>query len=233
MIEIKNISKAYSNISALKNVNLNFKRGSFTLIVGPNASGKSTLLKSILSLINYSGNIYIDSTNIFQNEMYKQKIGYMPQNFSFPDNLTVGELFDFIQSLRNRNFEDVELLETYDIRKLFNQKIKNLSGGTKQKVSASIAFLFNPSILILDEPTAGLDPAACKILKEKLLQENDRGKTILITSHVVSDFESIATDVILLIDAELKYHGKIETLLNNTNTKNLESALALCINGNL
>jgi Cu-processing system ATP-binding protein len=205
MIKLININKKYGPIIALQNITLEIKEGSTTYIIGPNASGKTTLIKLLLGLIKPTiGDIYIKGIKLNGNYQYKENIGYMPQIASYPENLTVEEVFKMLKELRyNHSKYDDELVEKFNLSKEFNKHLKTLSGGTKQKVSASIAFLLNPEILILDEPTAGRDPLASKILKEKILDENRKGKTIIFTSHILSELEEMATDFIFLLDGKL------------------------------
>ena len=226
MIKFENISKSFSGLKALDDINLILKPKTFNLLVGPNASGKSTLIKSILGLVNVNGNLSVENKNIRNTFEYRNKIGYMPQSFSFPANLTVNEILELVKSLRSNKIYDEEILYKFQIDKIGSKKLINLSGGTKQKVNAAIAFLFDPEILILDEPTAGLDMISSNILKEKLIGENQKGKTILVTSHVFSEFESIAENIILLSEGKLNHFGLIKDLLNLTNVTKLEKALA-------
>lgn len=229
MIEAKNINKYFGNLHVLNNININLKSGSFTLLAGPNASGKSTLIKSLLQLVNFDGEFIVNEHKIHNSITYKEIIGYMPQNICFPENLTVKEIFDFVKSLRKSVCYDYELFDDYELDRHSEKKLKNLSGGTRQKVNAALAFLFDPKILLLDEPTAGLDPVASDLFKQKVLKENSRGKTILITSHQVSEFENFANEIILLIDGVIKYYGSIKELILKTSEQNLEKALARCI----
>jgi Cu-processing system ATP-binding protein len=121
---------------------------------------------------------------------------------------------------------DNELFESFDLGKISNKRMSTLSGGTRQKVSASLAFLFQPQVLILDEPTAGLDPVASEILKEKIRKEKEKGKLILITSHILSDLDDIITEVIYLQDGSLVFHKSLENLKKDTGKDRLSGAIA-------
>jgi Cu-processing system ATP-binding protein len=104
--------------------------------------------------------------------------------------------------------------------------MRTLSGGTRQKVSASLAFLFDPEVLILDEPTAGLDPVASEILKEKIIKEKQKGKLVLITSHVLSELDDLVTQVVYMQDGKLRFHKSIEALQQETGEEKLNKAIA-------
>ncbi len=217
MINLINITKNYGNIIALNNLSLEITTGSITFIIGPNASGKTTLIKLILGLIKpTSGELFINDTKLNGDCNYRNNIGYMPQNANFPENLKVIEIFNMLKELRNHkpNYDE-ELIEKFKLQNEFNKQIKNLSGGTKQKVNASLAFLFNPDLLILDEPTAGLDPYASKILKEKIIYENQKGKTIIFTSHILNELDDLATDFVFILDGRLVMRKKKEEINKN------------------
>ncbi|MDQ7816358.1 MAG: ABC transporter ATP-binding protein [Melioribacteraceae bacterium] len=234
MIEIRDLSKKFGFIDALNNISLNIRKGTITYLVGPNASGKSTLIKSILGLVKpTSGLITIDKEVLNGNYLYRAKIGYMPQVANFPENLTVKEILNMIKSLRDGIITyDEELISQFKLEKEFDKRLKNLSGGTKQKVNAVIAFLFCSEILILDEPTAGLDPVSSSILKDKIIGENKKGKTVIFTSHILSELEELAEDVIFLLEGEIRFTGTINNLISSTNKHNLERAIASIMNGN-
>ncbi len=234
MIKIDNLSKKFGSLDALKNVSVEISKGSINYLVGPNASGKTTLIKSILGLVKpTSGDIHLDGEKLNGNYSYREKIGYMPQIASFPENLTVNEIISMIKDFReNIKTYDEELIEKFKLRKEFKKRLINLSGGTRQKVNACIAFLFNPEILILDEPTAGLDPVSSSILKDKIVQENKNGRTIIFTSHILSELEELAEQVIFLLEGEVRFNGTIGNLINSTDKQNLERAIASIMSGN-
>lgn len=234
MITINDLTKRYGTLSALKNISIVINDGSITYLVGPNASGKTTLIKLILGLVKpTNGFITIDNERLNGNHSYRSKIGYMPQIASFPENLTVLEILKMMKNLREDLTEyDNELIELFNLEKEYDKRLKNLSGGTKQKVNAVIAFLFNPEILILDEPTAGLDPVSSSILKDKILKENKNGKTIIFTSHILSELEELAQDVIFLLEGESRFKGTITELIGSTGQQNLERAIASIMKGN-
>src|SRR5215203_1096914 len=201
MIRLENLKKRFKKLQALDDINALFSSGQVVSLIGPNGSGKTTLIKSILGMVKPdSGKIFVDEQLINGDPTYRNKIGYMPQIGRYPDNMKVGQLFDMLKNIRNTdgNQTDEALIEKFELKKIFEKPMRTLSGGTRQKVSAAVAFLFNPSILILDEPTAGLDPLASEILKEKIIEEKKKGKLILISSHILSDLDDLVTQVIYM-----------------------------------
>ncbi len=120
----------------------------------------------------------------------------------------------------------MELYEAYQLNKILDKRMRTLSGGTTQKVSAALAFMFNPSVYILDEPTAGLDPIASEILKEKMLREKAKGRLIIITSHLLSDLDELISEIIFMQDGELLIHQAIEQLKTNTGEQKISKAIA-------
>jgi len=227
MIKIKNLEKYYSKLHVLKNIDLSIEQGKITYLVGPNGSGKSTLIKSILGLIKkYDGTISINGQIINEDSEYRNLIGYMPQSASFPENLTVKDIIKLVKEIRYQNIYDEELLTKFVLSKEMNKRLKNLSGGTIQKVNAALAFLFDPQILILDEPTSGLDPVSSNILKDKIIDENKKGKTILFTSHIISELEDLAQNIAFILDGKIWFSGSKNELIKIAGESNLERSVA-------
>lgn len=228
IIKIEKLEKRFGKLQVLDQVDLQIQKGKITAIVGPNGSGKTTLIKSILGLVKPDGgNIYINDQRLNGDWQYRKHIGYMPQIASFPENLRVEEILYMVKDLRKQeNQLDEELLLTFALENEMSKPLRTLSGGTRQKVSATIAFLFNPDILILDEPTAGLDPAASSKLKQKIFTEKSRGKTIILTSHIMSEVEQMAEDLAFLLEGKVHFYGAISDLKINTGEVNLERSIA-------
>lgn len=229
MIIASNVSKRFGKLKALDDVSVSCNKGECIALIGPNGSGKTTLIKSILGMvIPDSGFITFNSKNILHDWNYRQHIGYMPQIGRYPDNMTIGQVLDMMKDIRSRKntSTDEELIETFELASMFNKRMRTLSGGTRQKVSAALAFLFDPDVLILDEPTAGLDPLSSELLKEKIIAEKKKGKLILVTSHVLSELDDLITQVIYMQEGKLRFHKSIEGLYQETGETKLNRAIA-------
>ncbi len=234
MIEIINLSKKFGRTNVLKNINLKIDSGKVTAIVGPNSSGKTTLIKSILGLVKKTeGEILIDGISINGNYNYRNKIGYMPQTAKYPDNLTAKELLSLVEDLRKNSDElSANLIDTFNLKNELDKPIKTLSGGTKQKVSALICFAFNPQIYFLDEPTAGLDPVSSSHFKDLVAEEKAMKKTIILTSHLMNEIQELADELFFLLEGEIKYKGSVNSVLENTKETKLERAIAKLMSRN-
>jgi Cu-processing system ATP-binding protein len=228
MIEIKNIYKKFGKLEVLNDVNLTFNKGECIALIGPNGCGKTTLIKSILGMvIPTKGDILFDNKSVLDQFQYRAQIGYMPQIGRYPDYMTVGQIIEMIKKIRNSDAVlDEDLIKAFELEKIFDKQMRTLSGGTTQKVSAILAFLFNPDVLILDEPTAGLDPLASEILKEKIIKEREKGKLILITSHLLSELDDMISQIIFMQDGRVHFHKTIADLLESTNEKKISKAIA-------
>lgn len=225
MITIKNLNKFYGRQHVLHDINLQLEQGQCIGFVGPNGCGKTTLMKCILGLVTpQSGEVLVDGMNVQENPSYRRHIGFMPQNSCFPENMSVGETFGTIRDVRKDSDNlDKELYEAFEIEVIAGKKTKTLSGGTSQKVNAALAFLFNPDILILDEPTASLDPIAASILKDKIVRE--KNKLVFITSHILSELEGIATHIIFMEEGHILFFKPVEQLLRETCQDNVSQAV--------
>jgi Cu-processing system ATP-binding protein len=228
MIEIKNISKKFGKIEVLKNINISCREGNCIALIGPNGCGKTTLIKSILGMVIPDiGEIIFNGKSIYNDFSYRNEIGYMPQIGRYPENMNIGQVIEMIKQLRKSNTSiDDDLINQFHLNKLFNKKMRTLSGGTTQKVSATLAFLFNPKVLILDEPTAGLDPLASEVLKEKIIEEKKKGKLVLITSHLLSELDELITQLIFMQDGNVVFHKSIDDLKNETGEEKISKSIA-------
>ncbi len=228
MIEINQLHKSFGKLKVLNNINLTFNSGDCIALIGPNGCGKTTLIKSILGMvIPDKGNIKVNGNLISKDYKYREQIGYMPQIGRYPDNMTIGHIIEMIKDIRKTNQKlDEDLFNQFLLKNMFDKKMRTLSGGTTQKVSATIAFLFNPNILILDEPTAGLDPLASETLKEKIIAEKQKGKLILITSHLLSELDELISHVVFMNEGQVKFHKTIEDLKNTTGEQKISKAIA-------
>lgn len=218
MIEIKNISKSFGKLKVLDQINLELNKGECIALIGPNGCGKTTLIKSILGMVlPDEGEILFDGIETKSDNEYRRRIGYMPQIGRYPENMTIGQITDMIKGIRNQEEAlDEDLYKQFSIHQMLDKRMRTLSGGTTQKVSAMLSFLFRPEVLILDEPTAGLDPIAAEILKEKIIDAKNRNCLILITSHLLSELESLVSQVIFMQDGKVVFHQKVDDLKSRT-----------------
>ncbi|KAB7726820.1 ATP-binding cassette domain-containing protein [Rudanella paleaurantiibacter] len=234
MITVTKLEKSYGRLKVLQPLSATFQAEQAVSLIGPNGSGKTTFIKSILGLVvPDAGEISFLGEPIRGGWQYRRDIGYMPQIGRYPDNMKIRQVFAMMKDLRGTNqspaqsnYLDEELIRAFGLPALFDKTMQSLSGGTRQKVSACLAFLFDPKVLILDEPTAGLDPLASEILKDKILKEKAKGKLILITSHVLSDLDELTTDVMYLQDGQLQFFKPVEWLQDITGEVKLGRAIA-------
>ena len=228
MIEIKNLTKKFNKFTALNQVNIRFNDGHSVALIGPNGCGKTTLIKCILGLnVVEDGDILVNNESVKEHYLYRKNIGYMPQIGRYPENMTIAQTIQMIKDTRkvSENELDTELLEAFELKSIFDKKMRTLSGGTTQKVSAVLAFLFNPGIIILDEPTAGLDPLASEILKNKIIKEKNKGKLIIITSHLLSELDDIVSEIVFMNEGKVIVHQSVEELMNERKTEKISESI--------
>jgi len=228
MIIANNVNKSFGKLQVLKDVSVNCEEGECIALIGPNGSGKTTFIKCLLGMVvPDSGFITFKGSNIIHDWQYRKHIGYMPQIGRYPDNMTMAQLFEMMKDIRKqKNNIDEELIHAFGLDKLMQKRMRTLSGGTRQKVSAALAFLFNPDVLILDEPTAGLDPVASEILKEKVRSAKQKGRLILVTSHILRDLDDLISQVIYMQDGQLVFHKSIAAIREETGEEKLSRAIA-------
>ena len=228
MIEIKNLTKKFNKFTALNQVNIRFNDGHSVALIGPNGCGKTTLIKCILGLnVVEDGDILVNNESVKEHYLYRKNIGYMPQIGRYPENMTIAQTIQMIKDTRkvSENELDTELLEAFELKSIFDKKMRTLSGGTTQKVSAVLAFLFNPGIIILDEPTAGLDPLASEILKNKIIKEKNKGKLIIITSHLLSELDDIVSEIVFMNEGKVIVHQSVEELMTERKTEKISESI--------
>ncbi|HSJ25311.1 MAG TPA: ABC transporter ATP-binding protein [Longimicrobiales bacterium] len=229
MIRIRGLRKSYGRTSVLDGVDLDIAAGQVTAILGPNGAGKTTLIKSCLGLVHPdAGEISIGGVSINGDAEYRRRIGYMPQVPRYPENLTVREILAMIRDLRGGNEGDLdtEMMDVFALETQMDKPFRALSGGNRQRVSAAIAFMFRPPLLFLDEPTAGLDPVASSTLKDRIRREKEQGRTVILTSHVMSEIEELADVVIYLLDGRIDFERSVNDLMHGTGEATLERAIA-------
>lgn len=234
MININDLNKTYGSLKVLDRINLDIHSGEAVGIVGPNGSGKTTLIKTILALVKPdNGDIYVNGTHLNGNWQYRSDIGYMQQIARYPENLTVAEVLEMVKDVREDSPElDTELIDTFQMESEMNKRIYALSGGNRQKLSAVLAFMFNPSILILDEPTAGLDPRASSQLKDKIEREKANGKTLILTSHIMDEIDFLTDRIVFLLEGRIQFDGPKEQIIQQSGEEVLERAIAQLMEDN-
>jgi Cu-processing system ATP-binding protein len=234
IVSARGITKRYGRLSVLAGVDLDIPPGLITAIVGPNASGKTTFNKIVLGLVRPDrGELRFDGTPVNGDAAYRARIGYMPQLARYPANLRGEDLVRMLADLRNSPTDRDEALFA-DLAlgaDVLRQPLRNLSGGMRQRINAALAFLFRPDLLILDEPTAGLDPISSSALKDKILRERTSGRTVIITSHVLSELEELADNVAFLLDGAVRFQGTPAVLRRETSQPTLERAIAHMMRG--
>ena len=236
MITLTTISKSFDEHHVLKDISLDFPSGTVTAVIGPNGSGKTTMMKSILGLVRPdAGRIEVDGTSAIGNAASRERMGYMAQIARYPENLTAQEVIDMVKGLRQigTNGAMQVLVERFDLSPHLNKPMRTLSGGTRQKVGAVIAMMYEPTSLLLDEPTAGLDPVASERLKEEIARHRDAGATVLITSHILSEIQELADRVAYIHEGAVLYTGNVENLLDRTESDTLQRAIARMMGGAL
>ncbi len=228
MIIASNVSKQFGKLKVLDNVSVTCLKGECIALIGPNGCGKTTLIKSILGMVVCdSGFITFNGKNIKHHWQYRENIGYMPQIGRYPDNMTIGQVLNMMKDIRSKNTAtDEDLVVQFGLNELLSKRMRTLSGGTRQKVSAALAFLFNPEVLILDEPTAGLDPVSSEIFKAKIITEKNKGKLVLITSHILSELDDLVSQVIYMQEGKVCFHKSINSLREDTGEEKLSKAIA-------
>ena len=225
MIEIRGLEKSFGKQQVLKGLDLRIKEGEICVVLGPNGSGKTTLIKCILGLVvPDKGSIHINGENIIGQWNYRKNIGYMSQIARFPENLKVKELISMIKDIREQDGYEKELIDIFQLQPELNKPLGHLSGGTRQKVNAVIALMFNSPLLICDEPTAGLDPVSLIQLKG-LIQKAKRNKqTILLITHIMSLVEEMADEIIFLLEGRIYFQGSAGELKQEQNEQDEHAA---------
>lgn len=228
MVSIENLHKKFGSNIVLEGLNLSIEDNGIVAVLGPNGSGKTTLIKSILGMvIPNSGTIKLDGKSVKNSWKYRNNIDYLPQIANFPSNLTVSELIKMMKDIRaKKTTDELRLIELFKMEPFLKEKLGNLSGGMKQKVNLLLTFMFDSPLIILDEPTSGLDPISHIRLKELIKAEKAKGKTILITSHIMSFVEEIADEIIFLLEGKIYFKGTISELRTKTNQPDFEHAIA-------
>lgn len=217
---LKNVSKSFADINAVDSVTYSMKKGVYGLL-GVNGAGKTTLMRMLCTIIQpTSGEITWNGKNIFyMGSSYRDVLGYLPQNFGYYPDLSVFDYMMYIASIKGIRQVDAKkriakLLDQVGLIKYQKRKMKNLSGGMIRRVGIAQAMLNHPQILILDEPTAGLDPNE-RIRFRNLISELADDRLVLLSTHIVSDVEYIANEIMLMKSGTFFYTGTSDELISS------------------
>ena len=222
-IVLKNVDKFYGNKQALKNISLKIEKGMFGLL-GRNGAGKTTLMKVITTLLpKSSGEITICNVDIKDSQKVREMIGYLPQDFSMYGNMTAYEAMDYLGVLSGmdkvtRKSRIPILLERVNLQNNMKTKVKAMSGGMKRRLGIAQAILHNPKILIVDEPTAGLDPEE-RVRFRNLLSEIADEMIVILSTHIVGDIEATCEKIAIMDEGEIIFEGTVTELLSRANGK--------------
>ena len=219
-LELDGLTKEFGDFTAVNHINLTMTNGVYGLL-GVNGAGKTTLMRMLCTLLKpTSGTICCNGKDIFNMDSeYRKLLGYLPQDFGFYPEFTVEDYLLYIAALKGirpvvAKKRVKELIAKVGLSKVANKKMKKLSGGMKRRAGIAQAMLNNPKILILDEPTAGLDPNE-RIRFRNLISELSEDRLVLLSTHIVSDIEYIANEIWLMKDGEILHKGSIEELINS------------------
>jgi len=226
-LAVAGLGKAFGPLQVLRGADLVLEAGRVTALVGPNAAGKSTLIKCVLGLVRPdTGTIRVMGEVVGADPHYRRFIGYMPQLPRFPENLTGAEVLELVTGLRGNREPATPSLPGMPAD-MMHRPVRTLSGGTRQKLNAMVAFQdADVPIVILDEPTASLDPLASSHLKDLVRARRDTGAAILLTSHVMSEVEELADHLVYLVDGRVRYAGTLDELRLRTGERRIERAIA-------
>ncbi|MRG62940.1 ATP-binding cassette domain-containing protein [Limosilactobacillus reuteri] len=228
-IKVENLSKNFKNKKALNNVSLDLQSGGLIGLIGPNGAGKSTLFNILTTLQKpTTGKIFLNNKDIVKNPSLMQKnMGFMPQKVPFLPNLTLKEYLNYIAGIkgipaRNAKMEIESLITKFNLLTVpKKQTLSHFSGGMIQRVGMCVALMGNPQIVVVDEPTAGLDPEE-RINLRNILSELATEKLVIMSTHIISDIEAVANKIIVLKDGKVKYDGSAIDLMSKA-SKNVWS----------
>lgn len=240
-LELKNINKHYEKTHALKDFSFAFENGVYALL-GPNGAGKSTLMSIVTDIINPDN----DGGKVLWNDVpiktlgkeYRKIIGFMPQQQELYSNMTAWDFMSYISSLKGiakkSAKEEIEnALKSVELEDSANKKIGSFSGGMKQRLLIAQTLLGNPELIIMDEPTAGLDPKQ-RVIVRRLTEKLGKDKIVIVSTHIISDIESIADNIVMIKQGSLIESGSVDELIQKVNSgeKNLENLYMQYYGGN-
>ena len=233
ILELKNLSKTYPNgVKALHNISINISSGMFGLL-GPNGAGKSSMMRTIATLQDPDkGSIFFDKLNILENSQeFRKKLGYLPQEFGVYPRISAEQLLDHIATLKGiTNKSERKNLVSYLLQKVNlydkrNKNVKGFSGGMKQRIGIAQALIGNPKVLIVDEPTAGLDPGERNRFYD-LISDVGENVIVILSTHIVDDVRELCTQMAIMNDGQIVFNGSPDEGINSLKGKVYEKQIA-------
>lgn len=229
-IILKDVSKFYGKKQALNSINLEIENGMFGLL-GRNGAGKTTLMKAITTLLSLSsGEITVCGVNVKQASKVREMIGYLPQDFSMYSNMSAYEAMDYLGVLsgldkKTRKERIPELLAKVNLNNNMKTKVKAMSGGMRRRLGIAQAILHNPKVLIVDEPTAGLDPEE-RVRFRNLLSKIAEDRIVILSTHIVEDIESTCENIVVMDEGKIVFKGTVIELLDRANGNIYEAKIS-------
>jgi len=236
MITINNLTKQYTSIKALDKINLSFEKGQIVFLVGPNGAGKSTLMKLMTGFIKPTeGEVLIDGKNVQEDRTSLTFLGYVPENAPLYPEMTVYEYIKFVAGLWQMKPVEFEtklrfVIENLQLEEVLNQKTETLSKGFKRRVAIAGALIHQPQILILDEPTEGLDPNQ-KYQIHQFIKEYGKNHLIIVSTHIMEEVEAVAERVVLIHKGHILWNGSPQDLKQIGSEGGLDNAFRLLTRG--
>lgn len=226
VLEVKNVSKCFGEIQAVCSVSFCAKKGEIIALLGPNGAGKSTLMNMVAGYLSpTSGNININNKDIKSDPLYAKKhTGFLPEGSPLYPDMQVKSFLYYMSELKGVSYEYADnAINISNLQKVTTQKIETLSKGYQRRVGFAQSILSSPALLLLDEPTDGLDPNQKDHIR-KLIKEMGKDKSIIISTHLLEEAETIADRIILMSNGKIKADGTLENILQQTKCPNLHKA---------
>lgn len=215
MLEVRHLCKSYGSKEVLKDISFTIPSGTICGLVGKNGAGKTTFFHSLLRFVSYEGEIILDKQSVTPDLF--SKIGYLPEERSLMPKLTIFEQVRYLASLKGMTSKEVAeklpvWMERLQVKGKMNDKIKSLSKGNQQKIQLIVTLIHQPSLIILDEPFSGLDPVNTDLLKRVILEEKERGATLIFSDHVMTNVEELCDQLLMIQDGQLVLNGGIQDI---------------------
>ena len=225
MIRYEGFAKAYGRILAVEGLDLEVRPGETLALIGPNGSGKTTTLKAAVGLLRPSrGRVLVDGVDAAKGAEARARLGYLPQRISFPEGVSAGETMRFYARLREGSVHDAErLLERVGLAGEAGRSTDGYSGGMRQRLGLAIAMLGRPRVLLLDEPSAALDPTGALLVRDLIAEIAAEGTTVLLSSHDLAEVDALADRIAIFVSGRVCAMGTIEQLEAGAGVRGLES----------